>query len=959
MAEKSAPPVVYEDGKAVLKDAQSGTLVHVDKDVLQEQLARGRYVLASDTDIKAADELAKAQTLGAQIETAGRGAAEAVGSVAQMGSRILDAAPILNVLPTVGASNLISKGLQGAIGIDASRRDVGIPGQIAGALSASPAYAESDYEARTRLLRQANPGAYTTGETLGNIGVGLATGGATTALGRGLAGGLARTGVRQGLASTLGTSAAMAAEGGFFGAAQAETDARAAGQTDGATAEQLLQGIGLGSILGGGIGLGLGAAGSAFRKIVSKADDVATPPTAAITEAEAAAVDVPKSSLGNLYNEASAAASGAEKSILEKYGLFANGPEAVEGRALYRARSEIIDKATTEATDAVQKLDRAVEEITTHVRQADMKVQGVGRMMAEDGLTPGTIKSTARREINEGLARLRSLQDALPENEYTKHVRADLKNAIDFGENRFSSIDAEASGEAAYVALDQFKRELQHTKISLTDTANLADAGLTKRYAKQVADKFETEIQEPIRTALEDSGKWGPKAAEAQREINANFHRMFESQSRYRQELFSRGEKDYITGFRENVAESGKVKGWISSVGTTEGQTRQTIVRDHLAATQDLINSIGKHYELSPAETKLLLEAQKASKALNETLGRVDKTARIANEIDSVFTAQKQGLGGIIGGGALTGGVIGGLPGALLGSAAGFVMNPGSGIALRSSLEAAAQRFGVKLTGKASNWVLSSAGIGDKAKAVGRTVGAAAEPAAKAARKAVVPASVSVFLGKHKDIESAYEERTNQLIRAQNDPDYLLDNLVRVSGGLASVSPSVAAAFQAKTETAIAFLASKAPSGTLDPTPLNPGRKSVVSRLEMARFARVWAAVEKPMTVVEDLQRGVATPDQVEALRVVHPETYEAIRASVSDALLTVAQKGKRIPIATRQQLDLLLDLGGAGEPAFSPEVSDRIVKLQQAKTQKMPKPGRAPKLSASSALPQANWPSA
>jgi hypothetical protein len=122
----------------------------------------------------------------------------------------------------------------------------------------------------------------------------------------------------------------------------------------------------------------------------------------------------------------------------------------------------------------------------------------------------------------------------------------------------------------------------------------------------------------------------------------------------------------------------------------------------------------------------------------------------------------------------------------------------------------------------------------------------------------------------------------------------------------------------------------------------------------MMRFAQVWAAVEKPETVLDDLERGMATPDQMAALKVVHPETYQGIRNAVVSALIDVGARKGTIPISMRQQLDLLLDLDGAGEPAFSPRVADRILALTAPP--KPPAPRRPPQLSKGLAMPQDRW---
>lgn len=942
---------VMRDGARILRDPQ-GQLVQVDPekaDYLLEKGVGGKlFHDVSEKEVLARDIEATNSTLGSKVETFARTAAESAGDIARLGQY-------------TPSGLLAAKAIEGATGYDTIQQGRSLPSQALG-LAGGDA---SAYDERTRFLERINPGTAAAGSLTGQLLPAIATGGASMAAGQSLGGALAATGLRQGVAKAVGAGAAMAVEGAAYGAASAETSARQAGQTDGATAEQLLQGIGLGAVLGGGLGAGMSATGSLFRKLVSKADEVATPAVAtaqaetALAE-QAAQTTVQPGKLARLYNELASTLTGSEKSTLDKYGIFANDAEAISGRQLWKARGEIIDEATTKMTSAVEQFDQAAEVLGQRVRNAEMKMANVGPKLEADGITAAAARSAAKEQVEGGMSALQRLREALPENSYSRAVRKEIDTALDIGADSLRrAVGKDATAESAYIAVDGFKRHLQRTKLSLERTELRAQDGITQRYAREASDALEREIQEPMRQSLENPQIWGEQAAAAQREINASTKRMIETQKRYKSELFGQtGNVDYFTGRPTSVVESGKVKSWISSTGTTEGATRQAAVRDHLSAQMDMIEAIAKHHDLGPSELKALEQARAASRELSDTIGRVDKTAAVANEIDQVI-AKERGAAQLVGPGMgiATGALLGGPIGALAGGALGMILRPGSAIAASEAVHAIGQRMGIKTTGAASSWLKEATGL---AKDGARRVASATAGTARFAGKVAVPASVAIFVGKSKSLEKAYEEKTRQLIRAKQDPDFLLDSLTRVSGGLASVSPSVAGAFVAKTSAAIDYLAAEAPAGTISPTPLNPARKSIVSRLEMQRFARIWAAVEKPMTVIDDLRRGMATPDQIRALRAVHPETYEAIRMQVSNDLIEVAQKGGRIPLNVRQQLDLLLDLDGAGEPAFSPRVADRILRAQEAQKakQQQSRPRKAPNFAHGAQLPQDSWPS-
>jgi hypothetical protein len=505
-------------------------------------------------------------------------------------------------------------------------------------------------------------------------------------------------------------------------------------------------------------------------------------------------------------------------------------------------------------------------------------------------------------------------------------------------------------------AANAVKQEAQKTVMSLSDSATSGGAsGEAKRYARETAQLFESNAQEPLRLHLEDSKVWGT-AGEGQAAINKKWVELLGERgvlTRFQEELYGKGAKEYMSRRPYLYADTGKIKSWIESAGTTAGETRQAMVRDAIDAIDGLTTTIGRYHEMGPGQASQLEKLQNASQRMRAALADVDKTVSAANAIDEAAKAETKGLGKLMSPGTLaaTGAILGGPLGAAAGLGIGALMRPTAMMGAREALESVAGRFGAKASGEARSWVLSAAGL---KKAAASIVSATEKP--RAVAHAAIPAAVAVFVGRDKDLDKAYTNRMDQLIQAKANPEQIIERLGTSSGALADFAPGVAGELVSKAQNAIDFLMSRAPSGTLDPTELMPGRKAAVSRVEMTRFARVWGAVEKPMSVLDDLRRGSATPDQIAALKAVHPETYQVIRNAVNDTILEVARRGGRIPIATRQQLDLLLDLGGAGEPAFAPGIADRIVAAREQQAQRQQKSQKAPKIMASVKLPQDNW---
>lgn len=930
---------VLQDGRLVFRNVATGQVGSVPAEDAERFAKNPDFRPVTAEEYAQEQERAKAQALSGKAETFARGAAESVGTLAQTVAKY-------SVPGLTGMYSAVGK----PFGIDVTDTARPVAGQVAGFVGGTEA--EREYSERERLLREVNPGSYTTGQFTGQLAAGLATGGVTTAAGKTIASGLAARGLGQTAARIAGTGLSMAAEGGVYGAATAETQAREAGQTDGATAEQLLQGIGLGALLAGGIGAAGSGSSALFRRIAAAERKAVAPVVAAEAKAARAAMTgTPEDAIARLSSQVS----GAEYETLAKYGPHVNTPEAQEARALWRNRDQIIESKVSPMSKDLQAMQDAFEPVTDIVRNPTIRKEFVEQL-------PESLKPQAARaglaEINRTVAAAREILDSLPKNEYTKSSRSALQRFIDFGDSTFERTARGDTIRAADVnaAANSVKQEAQRIVTSLGDSADKAVSGEAKRYARETAQAFEANAQEPLRLHLEDESIWGI-AGKGQKEINQRWVNLLGDRgilTRFQDELFGKGAKEYMSRRPYLFADTAKIKSWLSSAGTAAGETRQAMVRDAVEAIDDLATTIGKYHEMGPGQAKQLEALQSASQRMRSALADVDKTVGIANEIESgIMSADRQGIGQLVSPGAMaaTGAFLAGPIGALAGAGIGMLARPGAAMTARQVIESVAGRFGMATQRGASSW------ISDVIGATKRTAGSAASGAARVT-KAAVPA-ITQFIGRDNDLDRAYDKKFGTLIQAQNDPNVLLDSLVNATGNLAEIDPRLASALLTKTQTAVNFLASKAPAGTLDPTALQPNRKAVVSDLDKKRFARVWMAVEKPETVLADLRRGVATPDQIEALQTVHPETYQAIRETVVNALADADRKGVRLPIGVRSQLDMLLDLGGAGIPALGPEIAGRIQSIQAAKQQRPRQQKKAPNLVASVKLPQQSWPSA
>ncbi|MEI9950799.1 MAG: hypothetical protein WDO74_17920 [Pseudomonadota bacterium] len=208
-------------------------------------------------------------------------------------------------------------------------------------------------------------------------------------------------------------------------------------------------------------------------------------------------------------------------------------------------------------------------------------------------------------------------------------------------------------------------------------------------------------------------------------------------------------------------------------------------------------------------------------------------------------------------------------------------------------------------------------------------------------KRAMTPTAVTAFLGKHGDLSTAYQRRVDDVLAANRDVG-ATGLLRQAMGGAYGALPKLSQAATITAANGAAYLASQIPGGTRSPTVFSPLKRSTPSDLEIRQFAQKWAAVSNPLGVIDDLRKGTVTHAQVDAIKAVYPALYEQIQASTLEKLRDLDAAGKTIPFQDRLQLDLFLDLNGAGEPTLSGKFIDRVSAVQARKQQQQVKPPAA-----------------
>ena len=194
----------------------------------------------------------------------------------------------------------------------------------------------------------------------------------------------------------------------------------------------------------------------------------------------------------------------------------------------------------------------------------------------------------------------------------------------------------------------------------------------------------------------------------------------------------------------------------------------------------------------------------------------------------------------------------------------------------------------------------------------------------------VVPVSTTILidspLAKPLDIydDSEYKDNITYPKKPKNDDDAIRNiakNIDHIKGrpallnGIASninfqaSAPETHKNSQSILVKSLAFLDSKLPA-TLFQVDVNPFFKKHynLSEQETYKFKKYLRAIEKPMSILDDLKRGTLSRESVEAVKFVYPNLYDKIKYTVYDELGQLSREGK-IEYKQRLQLNILMDL--------------------------------------------------
>lgn len=178
-------------------------------------------------------------------------------------------------------------------------------------------------------------------------------------------------------------------------------------------------------------------------------------------------------------------------------------------------------------------------------------------------------------------------------------------------------------------------------------------------------------------------------------------------------------------------------------------------------------------------------------------------------------------------------------------------------------------------------------------------------------------------------------DRVLEMVRRSEEPEQLMEIVERMTAGVSGHAPQVSGGMQGSAIRALQFLRMKSP-GRIRQRVLSPAFEP--SPAERSKFNRYYRAVNNPLNVLNDMERGYLAPESLEALTAVYPRLYSQMQSSLGEAIAE-----HRGPIAYQRRLMMSMFMGedlddttdaaaiGANQAAMSGETEESQLQSKAA----------------------------
>lgn len=211
---------------------------------------------------------------------------------------------------------------------------------------------------------------------------------------------------------------------------------------------------------------------------------------------------------------------------------------------------------------------------------------------------------------------------------------------------------------------------------------------------------------------------------------------------------------------------------------------------------------------------------------------------------------------------------------------------------------------------------------GRAGEAAGRLMGPIAEVAGRFGRRAAVPAAV---VGTRDPVRPSTRARVAAAVEELADIGDPMTGARRARAALAPlrmVAPRLADGLEAVATRRVEYLLEHLPRPLRQGAAILQEDEGGLSSAALETFARRLAGADDPLELVRQLARGDVAPETVDAVRVVWPETYRAVRSAL---LSSVAELRETLTYQQRIQLGIAFDapIDTTQEPDYVAGVQD------------------------------------
>lgn len=669
-------------------------------------------------------------------------------------------------------------------------------------------------------------------------------------------------------------------------------------------------------------------------------------------------------------------------------------------QAQYLARDTVLRAASNEAAQDLTGVLDNLAPVYNELDNLQIKRGRIAERLAADNVDQTAVIGRAQQETAELRARIAAAREQTLATQtelatvggeagpVAPRGKGKVKTQVSGAEKALREMDSIArnhetrilqatNGADAVAEYDSLRRELARVQKTAAQSAGATGSFEGRTLMNPVSDFAQQEYLRAAQNLMDET--WvGARQATAQKAVN-NARVSAINGERYDLQPFVvrvGSENGANFGGREFVGNQDAIKGLFESLGPGGGGARADQFARFVESQEATLRAIRDNHAVSGGVSKQLDDALARLSKLRSSVDDATNAANKVNSAKAAIEADQIG-GGILGrmvSSTALGGIQGGVPGAAKGFARGLLGGAGPTLQLQARLGTLADESklaawleqkiskvsgtagkGAAVVNQTANRIDTRVGSAldgyfDRVANVGKKSGMSAaegEVRSRAGRIAPIATrtALQLFTG-GKAPDAAYRERTEQLLAMdQNLGQGVRDRTTAALGGVAETAPRLTQHVAVTASRGVSYLLAHTPVPLRQPSVMQPSYRPIPSDLEIAEFAKRWAAVADPLTVLEDFQRGMVTYEQVDALKNVYPSLYRSIQVEALQRFQKLDQAGIPVPYQDRLQADLMLDLHGAGDPTLDPGFALKVSGMMQAAQQKnnSPKPGAKP----------------